>query len=91
MIDRLHNALHRLEHLPPEAQEEAAIYIEALVETLRRVSVVHASARDVSGEKSIGAQWQDPFGAWNDLPDTMLDELDQLRHMSQPTPPLELP
>jgi hypothetical protein len=90
MIARLHNVLLSLEHLPPEAQEEAVTYIEALVEALRHASVVHARTRDVSGEKSISAQWQDPFGAWSDLPDTMLDELNQLRHSSQPTPPLEL-
>jgi hypothetical protein len=35
-------------------------------------------------------QWQDPFGAWSDLSDTMLDELDQIRHSSQPTLPWEL-
>ena len=31
----------------------------------------------------------DPAGAWRDLPDSMLEELDQLRHASPPTPPLE--
>jgi hypothetical protein len=87
MIDRLHDALPYLEHLPPEAQEEAATYIEALVEALKLASMIHVHTRDVPSEKSISAQWQDPFGAWSDLPDTMLDELDQLRHISQPTPP----
>ena len=90
MIDRLHNALLSLEHLPSEAQEEAATYIEALAEVLRRTSEIHAYTIDVSGEEAISAQWQDPFGAWSDLPGTMLDELDQIRHSSQPTPPLEL-
>jgi hypothetical protein len=91
MIDRLHNALLSLEHLSPEAQEEAATYIEALVEALRHASLVHARSRDVPREGAVvSVQWQDPFGAWSDLPDTMLDELDQLRHMSQPTLPLEL-
>lgn len=89
MIDRLHNALSSLEHLPPSAQEEAAIYIKALAEVLRRTSGVYVGTKDVSGE-ATSVQWQDPFGAWQDLPDTMLDELDQLRHTSQPTPPLEL-
>lgn len=90
MIDRLHNALSGLEHLPPKAQEEAAIYIKALAEALRHTSGVDVGTKDVSGEEATGVQWQDPFGAWRDLPDTMLDELDQLRHSCQPTPPLEL-
>ena len=28
-------------------------------------------------------------GAWSDLPETLVEELDQLRHASSPTPPLE--
>lgn len=90
MIDRLHNILPYLEHLPPEAQEEAATYIEALIEALKLGSTIHTQTRDVSSKEPTGVQWQDPFGAWSDLPDTMLDDLDQLRHASQPTPPLEL-
>jgi hypothetical protein len=90
MIDRLHNVLPYLEHLPPEAQEEAATYIEALIEALKLGAMVHAQTKDVSSQEPTGVQWQDPFGAWSDLPDTMLDDLDQLRHASQPTPPLEL-
>jgi hypothetical protein len=80
-----------LEHLPPEVQEEAATHIQALVEALRHTSAFYISAKDVPDEDVTNVQWQDPFGAWSDLPDTMLDELDQLRHISQPTPPLELP
>ncbi len=90
MIDRLHDALPFLEHLPPEAQEEAATYIEALAEALKYTSMIRTQSTDVSGQKLRNAPWQDPFGAWSDLPDTMLDDLDQLRHASQPTPPLEL-
>jgi hypothetical protein len=70
VIDRLHDVLPYLEQLPPEAQGEAASYIEVLAEALER--------------------WEDPVGAWRDLPDTMLEELDQLlRHANPPTPPLE--
>ena len=90
MIDRLHNALPYLEHLPPEAQEEAATYIEALAEVLKHKSILSAQPEDVSSQEITSRQWKDPFGAWSDLPDTMLDDLDQLRHSSQPTPPLEL-
>ena len=87
MNDRLHEILPSLEHLPPEAQEEAATYIAALVEALQHTSRLHRQA----SQEPVGVEWQDPFGAWSDLPDTMLDELDRLRHASQPTPPLELP
>jgi predicted kinase len=38
---------------------------------------------------SIIDGWEDPAGAWRDLPDTMLEELDRLRHEVSPTPPLE--
>jgi len=90
MIDRLHHVLLDLEHLPPEAQEDAATYIGALVETLKHTSVADAHTRDVPDEKTISTEWQDPFGAWSHLPDTMLDELDQIRHGSLPEPLLEL-
>ena len=90
MIDRLYNALPSLEHLPPEAQEEAATYIKTLVEVLRQRPLMHTSTKDVPSEEATSVQWQDSFGAWSDLPDTILDELDQLRHASQPTSPLEL-
>ena len=86
----MHNVLSSLEHLPPEAQGEVATYIKALVEALTHRSPMYTSIEDVPSEETTNVQWQDPFGAWGDLPDTMLDELDQLRHGSQPTPLLEL-
>ena len=45
--------------------------------------------RRVPDEIQSGESWEDPAGAWRDLPDSMLEELDQLRHASLPTPPLE--
>jgi hypothetical protein len=90
MIDRLQAVTQYLEHLPPEAQEEAAIYIEALVEALGYTSIIHTQAEEQSSQHLATSQWQDLFSAWSDLPDTMLDELDQLRHSSYPTPPLAL-
>ncbi len=87
MIDRLHDLLPSLEKLPPELQEEMATYIEALAETLQHTSITRTQFKNRSVQEQ--APWQDPFGAWNDLPDTMLDELERLRHSSPPTPPLE--
>lgn len=89
MIDRLHDVLPYLEHLPPEAQEEAAIYIEALAEALERETFVPSRIRAVPHEMQPLEPWEDPAGAWRDLPDTLLEELDRLRHASSPTPPLE--
>ena len=89
MIDRLHDVLPYLEHLPPEAQKEAASYIEALVEALERDAFVLGRVRRVPHEMQSVEHWEDPAGAWRDLPDTMFEELDQLRHASPPTPPLE--
>lgn len=89
MIDRLHDILPYLEHLPPEAQEEAATYIEALAEALERNAFLLGRSRRLYEIPSI-ENWEDPAGAWSDLPDTMLEELDQLRHSNPPTPPIEL-
>ena len=47
MIDRLHDALPYLEQLPPEAQEEAAIYIEALAEAFEHEAFVRGHVRRV--------------------------------------------
>lgn len=88
MIDRLHDVLPYLEHLPPEAQEDAATYIETLVQLWRKVLIIQSHTKDVPNQDPTNEQWQDPFGAWSDLSDTMLDDLDQIRHASSPTPPL---
>ncbi len=80
MIDRLQDALPHLEHWPPEAQEEAATYIEALAEVLGYTSIIRTQTEDMSSQQIESSVWQDPFGAWSDLPDTMLDDLDQFRH-----------
>ena len=89
MIDRLHEILPYLEDLPQEAQEEAANYIEVLVEALEREDLVHGSTRHIPYEKQSVEYWEDPAGAWSDLPDTILEDLGQLRHASFPTLPLE--
>jgi hypothetical protein len=89
VIDRLHDVLPYLEQLPPEAQEEAASYIEALAEALEREAFVRGRIQHVPREIQLTESWEDPVGAWHDLPDTMLEELDQLRHANPPTPPLE--
>jgi hypothetical protein len=51
LIARLHDALLNLKHLPPEAQEDAATYIEALVDALKHASVVHARTKEVKSTK----------------------------------------
>ncbi len=89
MIDRLHEVLPYLEHLSPEAQEEAASYIEALAEAFERADFVLGRIRRIPRKIEPAERWEDPAGAWSDLPDTMLDDLDQIRHASPPTPPLE--
>jgi hypothetical protein len=90
MIDRLQNVLPYLEHLPPEAQEEAATYIAALTEALEFESLVPGRKRPTLEQIEAVEQWEDPAGAWRDLPDTLLEDLDQLRHSSPPTPPIDL-
>jgi hypothetical protein len=92
MIDRLQNVLPYLEHLPPEAQEEAATYIAALTEALEFESLMsdRKNKKPLRQQIEAGEPWEDPAGAWRDLPDTLLKELDDLRHSSPPTPPIEL-
>ena len=89
MINRLQDVLPYLEQLPPEAQEEAATYIESLAEALEHESLLLGRIQRVPIEIPSVEHWEDPVGAWRDLPDDMLEELDQLRHASPPTPPLE--
>jgi hypothetical protein len=88
MTDQLQDLLPALEKLPPELQKEALTHIKALIEEMLQHSSIDRTNADA---KSASKQptWQDPFGAWSDLPDTMLDDLDSLRHASVPTPPLE--
>jgi len=90
MIDRLQNVLPHLEHLPPEAQEEAATYIAALTEALEFESLVLGRKRPAPRQIESGEPWEDPAGAWRDLPDTLLEDLDHIRHSSPPTPPIDL-
>lgn len=33
--------------------------------------------------------WVDPAGAWSDLPEAMLEDLDRMRHETPPTPPIQ--
>ncbi|HCI82074.1 MAG TPA: hypothetical protein DHW02_20565 [Ktedonobacter sp.] len=85
MIDRLQEVLPHLEHLPPEAQEEVANYIEALEQEI----FIHGEFRKISGEISQTEHWVDPVGSLSDLPEDMFDELDRIRHTNPPTPPIE--
>ena len=90
MIDSLHNVVSHLEYLPPEAQEEAATYIAALTEVLERkffvLNRIHAVPSQIKPEQP----WEDPAGAWRDLPDTLLEDLDQIRHASSSLPCMSL-
>jgi len=79
VIDHLQEVLPRLAHLPPQAQEDVANYIELL----ERKVYMEERAEDFTLEEP----WIDPAGAWSDLPDDMFEELDKIRHSSPPTPP----
>jgi hypothetical protein len=86
--------LPQVEQLPAEKQEELAAYIEALIEEVDRKRTVRGPYRSDTIKRPLLVQvsdWVDPFGACSDLPDTILEDLDQLRHSSLPTPPIELP
>ena len=53
-------------------------------------STQEKSAEQVAAEitSELTGRWEDPAGAWGDLPDTVLEDLEQLRHSSSPTSPL---
>ncbi|HCI81013.1 MAG TPA: hypothetical protein DHW02_15140 [Ktedonobacter sp.] len=74
MIDHLQDLLSDFDHLPDEAQAEALVHIKALLEFLDRDVPIHQRT-------AYEEQWVDPAGAWSDLPDDMLEELDRLRHI----------
>jgi hypothetical protein len=81
MIDRLQRELAAVERLSPDEQEEVAIFIAAL--------------REAHGEEPPASEtaqpWQDPAGAWSDLPDD--DEAEtffRMRHDTQPSAPIDL-
>ncbi len=83
MIDRLQRELSQLGRLPPEEQEELALYIEALIETHRReVDQPHIAS---------ATGWKDPAGEWSDLPeDDEVEAFDRMRHDTEPSAPIEL-
>lgn len=89
MIDHLHDVLPYLEHLPPEIQEEVASHIESLIDKIEHEAFMAGRIRHLLQEMQTTEDWEDPAGAWSDLPDTMLEELDLLRHANPPTPPLD--
>lgn len=84
MIDRLQEVLPHLEHLPAEAQEEIANYIEALEREVFTHENLHTLPQTEHQE-----EWQDPVGSLSDLPEDMFEELDRIRHANPPTPPIE--
>ena len=87
MIDRLQEVLLHLQYFPPEMQEEIASYIKEL----EQVAFAHGRMKDLPQMASFEEPWEDPVGAWSDLPDDMFEELDKIRHSNSPTPPIELP
>ena len=56
MTDRLRNALSSLEQLPPQAQEEAATYIEALVEAFKLALTIQSYTKDAPSQESTNAK-----------------------------------
>ena len=80
ITERLHRTIGELEHLPPEAQEEAATQLEAILNREHQPGATHQPARSAL----------DLIGAWRDIPwDEMEAELDRIRHESPPTPPID--
>jgi hypothetical protein len=83
MIERLQQALTRIEQLPPEIQEEAAAQLEILTEPF--VAIPNAQAKSTRGKgRSLAGAWSDL--AWDDE----AEAFDRMRHATQPTPSIEL-
>ncbi|MGH2507852.1 MAG: hypothetical protein ACRDHZ_10695 [Ktedonobacteraceae bacterium] len=86
MIDRFNDMLPHLERLPKETQDEIMSYIEVLLDALEHNTIAHDRVQQATAPTlPPNEAWTDPVGAWSDLPDTFLEELDQLRYMTPPT------
>jgi hypothetical protein len=83
MIERLQRELADLERLSADEQEELALYIAALRQ---------AHAREAAMPPVEQTQpWQDPAGAWSDLPeDDEAETFYRMRHETEPSAPIEL-
>ncbi|HYL42350.1 MAG TPA: hypothetical protein VEU97_03100 [Ktedonobacteraceae bacterium] len=82
MIERLQQALTRIEQLPPEVQEEVAAQLEALAEPFE--DILNAKTSRTQKRRSLAGAWRDL--AWDDE----AEAFDRLRHATQPSPPIEL-
>jgi len=89
MIDRFNDMLPHLQRLPAESQEEVMAYIEVLIEALERDAVARGYLRQTLPDLPATEPWVDPVGAWSDLPDTILEDFERLRHATPPTPPTD--
>jgi hypothetical protein len=93
MIDRLQHALPDMEQLPEATQEELAAQIETLLERLEPPKQGQRGA-SLKAKKRTKKEWENPVGAWADMPDTvdeMFEAFDKIRHANPPSPPVELP
>jgi len=83
MIDRLNEALDRLQHLPQSEQEEVAEQLEELLTRIER--------RRAQGQEQSTA-WRKLIGVWAyDDVDQAYAELDRIRHANPPSSPLQMP
>lgn len=82
MIERLQQALTRIEQLPPEVQEEVAAQLEALTEPFEEI--LNAKTSRTQERRSLAGAWRDL--AWDDE----AEAFDRIRHATQPSPPIEL-
>jgi hypothetical protein len=98
MIDKLQHALPDMEQLPEPAQEELAAHIEALLEQLEYQKKGQRGASS-KAKKRAGTsrcpydEWENPVGAWADMPDTvdeMFKAFEEIRHANPPSSPAEL-
>jgi predicted kinase len=61
--------------------------VSEIIQWIRHIS--EKEVETLHQEVQTLEQWVDSAGSLSDLPETMLEDLDQLRHSSRPTPPLE--
>lgn len=95
------DTLHANRHEMERAMDYPISHPRIIVDTVRPLDEVvaeivewlgHLSEKETDKthqEVQAVKQWVDPAGSWSDLPETMLDDLHQIRQDSQPTPPLE--
>jgi hypothetical protein len=93
MIERLQRALHHIDELSPEAQQDLAQQIEDLTDPHDDVAALQETSPHEPADATLPPSVRAALalaGAWSDLQgDDEFTALARIRHESVPTPPMD--